>query len=348
MGINVAIISTYKQRCGIASYTENLANALAKQDANVYIVRIPRFGIKDPSIFQNILDSIPIDKIDLIHCQNEYGLYTGLENSFFPALKRLGKPIVTTMHSVGNWEIDGLTANTSDKIIVHNEFCHKRFGYPEKTCIIPHGLTPLQTPPPPREACKKRFGIQPQVPIVGYLGYISSYKGLETLIQAMTKVPNAALIIGGGWFVEKDTQYIVNLKEWTLKALPNRCQWLGYVEDEDLSMVYGLFDILCYPSRFATESGALLEGLSHECATIASAIPPFKEKEKQGALMTFKNTADLTCKIKRLLKDSTLRTTLSKGAKQYAERNAWFPTIATKHIKLYEQVLANSKKEGNK
>lgn len=348
MGINVAMISTYHVRCGISTYSENLANALAKQGVNVYVVRIPRFGLKDPRIFQNIVDSIPLDKIDLIHCQMEYGLYVGLENDFFLALKRLGKPIVTTMHSVGNWEIDVLIASVSDKIIVHNEFCYRRFAHPQKTCIIPHGLTPLQTPPPPREVCKKRLGIQPQIPVVGYIGYISSYKGLETLIEAMTKVPKAALLIGGGWFVERDTQYIVNLKEWTLKALPGRCQWLGYIEDEDLNMIYTAFDILCYPSRFATESGALLQGLSHECATVASAVPPFKEKEKQGALLTFKNANNLALKIKRLLKDSELRLNLSKGAKQYAERNAWTPNIAQKHVELYEQVMANSKKEGAK
>ena len=340
MGLNIALITTWKQRCGIASYSENLANALAKEDVNVYIIRIPRFGSKDPSIFQNIVDSIPLDKIDVIHCQHEYGLYIGSEGSFFPTLKRLGKPVVTTMHAVGQWETDSIIANASDKVIVHNQFCHRRLGYPEKVCVIPHGVTVLKTSPPPKEACKKQFGIQPNVPIVGYVGYISSYKGLETLIEAMTKVTNAGLLIGGGWFTEQDTQYIVGLKDLTNKVLPNRCQWLGFVPDEKLDTAYGAMDILVYPSRFISESGALLMALSHEKAVIARNLAPIREKLQEKALITFKTTADLTSKIKLLLQNDERRHALEKGAKKYSQENSW-EIAARKHVKLYESIIAD-------
>jgi len=339
--MKIALCTPWVTRCGIYSYSRDLANAIAKLGHNVYIVRLIRFGLRDPEYYQTLAQNFPKDA-DVFVISHEYGLYNGSEHLFYSELKNLfpNKPIVTICHSVGNWEIDSLITNASNRVIVHNDFCYKRFGYPEKTRIIPHGLSPLQTSPPPRIACKQRLGIQPEVPIVGYVGYISSYKGLETLIEAMVNVPTAALLIGGGWFVEKDTPYIMNLKEQALKMLPSRCQWLGYISEDDLSTVYGAMDILCYLSRFSTESGALLTGLSHRCVTIASSLPPFKEKEKQGALMTFKNTVDLTCKIKQLLEDNELRTSLSEGARKYAQKNSWYPNIARKHIELYESVLA--------
>jgi len=342
MGLKVAIIAPWLVKCGIYTYTQDLANALAKAGAEVYIVRLPRFGIKNVAILEDVVSRIPVDKVDIVTCQHEYGLYQGLDVSFYNTLKRLKKPIVTTMHAVGNWEVDGVIASVSDKVIVHNEFCKTRLGNYKNVEIIPHGATPSKAVPSGQ--AKKSLGIDPRIPVVGYLGFISSYKGIESIIDAMTKVENAGLLIGGGWHTDKDTEYIINLKETSLKALPNRVQWIGYVENERVPTVYGAIDILIYPSRFATESGALITALSYGKAVITSSLPPFKEKERHGALMTFANTDDLATKIKLLLNDLNLKMQLEKGAMAYAESVSW-DKIAEAHISLYEQVIADRVKQ---
>lgn len=333
--LKIAMITTWKARCGIADYSEHLAKALAKQNVDVYVIRIPRFGPKEPTIFQNVIERIPVDKVDLIHCQHEYGLFGALNKRFFPALETLKKPIVTTMHAVGNWDEDTAIMNSSQKIIVHNEFCRKRLPKTDKSIIIPHGMTPLQTPLPPPDACKARLKIHPKTPIVGYLGFVSKYKGLETLIDAVVKLPDAGLLIGGGWFVEEDTEYISSLKQRTLDVLPHRCQWLGYVAEEDLAVAYGAMDVLVYPSLFMTESGALLMALSHEKAVIASDLPPVREKD--GALTTFKDPNDLVEKIDLLLKDKGKRADLELGARKYALENSW-EEVAKLHKALYQSI----------
>jgi glycosyltransferase involved in cell wall biosynthesis len=131
----------------------------------------------------------------------------------------------------------------------------------------------------------------------------------------------------------------MNLKQKSLAALPGRCQWLGYVADEKLPTVYGAMDLVVYPSRFATESGALLMALSHGKAVLASNVPPFKEKEKLGALMTFKDVKDLRRRIKRLLKDKELRSKLEEGARRFSYQNRW-EAVAKKHVELYKQLVA--------
>jgi len=300
------------------------------------VIRLPRFGAKTAEMMQNVVDSIPVDKIDLIHVQHEYGLYQGFEGGFYAALKRLGKPIITTCHAVGvRWDVDKVVASVSDRVIVHNEFCARRFGFP--SVIIPHGTKPCETPS--AEEAKRSLGIDPRAPIVGYCGFISEYKGLEVLFEAMVKVPKVAVLVGGGWFAGPGTAYIENLKQKSLAALPGRCQWLGYVADEKLPTVYGACDIIVYPSRFATESGALLMALSHGKAVLASRVPPFKEKEKLGALMTFKDVKDLRRKIKRLLKDKELRSKLEESARRFSYQNRW-EAVAKKHVDLYKQMLA--------
>jgi glycosyltransferase involved in cell wall biosynthesis len=339
MGLSVAIITTWATRCGIFSYSRSLAYALAKLGVDVYIMRYPRLGFRSPELIEScVLDKIPIDKVDVIHVQHEYGLFVpNLEGGVYAYLKRLGKPLVSTCHATGDFTKDSVIASISDRVIVHNEWMARLFGHSEKTVIIPHGcLEPVDCPP--SEECKKALGIDPRVPIVGYQGFISPPKGVETLIEAMTKVPNAALLVGGGWFVGEETDYIMRLKQWSLQVLRGRCQWLGYVPDERLPHVYGSMSCLVYPSRWASESGALLTALSHGRAVLASNLPPFKEKEKLGALMTFKGVEDLKRKIKRLLKDEALRHRLQEGAKAYASKNSW-SAVASKHLSLYKTIL---------
>jgi len=84
--------------------------------------------------------------------------------------------------------------------------------------------------------------------------------------------------------------------------------------------------------------------LSHGKAVIASNVAPFREKEKQGALMTFKTVKDLRRKIKRLLKDDSLRVSYEKGAWEYAKKTSW-PRIAELHLSLYQDVIQKHKKQ---
>ena len=332
--MKVAMVTPWGKRirCGIRTYSENLVGALANLGVEVYVVRLPRFGKKMPELLQLVVDQIPFDKVDLVHIQEEYGLYQGLEGGFYGALVGAGKQLVSTMHAVGNWEVDSVVSEVSDKVIVHNKFCQERFGHSDKTVVIPHGCAIAECVP--MEGAKESYGLKPDWPIVGYLGFISQYKGLETLIEAMEGITDAGLIIGGGWHTEVETTYIAQLKQRSFEALPGRCQWMGFVPDEDLPRAYGAMDVVVYPSRFATESGALLTALSHGKAVIASNLTPFREKKRHGALTTFKDVSDLRRKIRKLLKDGDARRDLEKGARRYAEENSW-PKVAERHLELY-------------
>jgi len=332
--MRVALVTPWKVRCGIASYSEALSESLAEKGVDVYIVRLPRFGRKSDPIFGQVVNKIPVSDVDLIHVQHEYGLFNGHEVIFYNGLKRLGKTIVSTMHAVGNLGIDRAISDASDKMIVHNEFCRERLRFNSE--VIHHGCKPSETMM--KEEAMKRIGIDPRVPLVGYCGFISHSKGLETLIEAVSNIPNSALLMGGGWHAGPGTQYIATLNQMTQSLLPHRCKWLGFVPDDELAMAYGAMDIVVYPSVYSTESGALLMALSHGKAVIANRLPPFKEKEKLGALTTFEGVNNLTIMIRLLLKDEKMRASLEAGARAYAEANAW-EKVAEQHLTLYNDLV---------
>ena len=334
MGLKVAMITPWKKKCGIYTYSRDLVDALAEEDVDVYVVPLPRFGSKTGEIMAGIANQVPFEDVDVIHVQHEHGLYVNLEQQFYGTLKQFGKPIISTMHAVGNFHVDPTVVNNSDLVVVHNEFCRFQLKHPCK--IIPHGCKSIA--PTNKEEAKKAMGLNPEDSIVGYVGFISEYKGLETLISAMAKVPTAGLLIGGGWHTGPSTIYINQLKKYSQNLLPHRHQWIGFVPEEQMATVYGAMDIVVYPSIFSTESGALLMALGHGKAVIARELTPFKEKEKMGALRTFTDENNLVMNIKRLLRNEAGRGYLEEGARIYCEINSW-KNVAKMHIEAYEGVL---------
>ena len=332
--MNIAMITPWGVKCGIFTYSRDLIWDLAKQDQEIYVVRFPRFGMKNEAIMENLANRVPVDKIDLIHVQHEYGLTQTFDEALYRGLMQLDKPIVTTSHSIGDFKRDSRIYNSSDRVIVHNKFCKRLFGY--DPVIIPHGCKSIE--PMPRDEAKEKLGIDPRVSVVGYCGFISEAKGLETLISAMVGVKNAGIMLGGGWFSGPDTTYIATLKQKSREALGDRCKWVGFVEDHELNRFYSAMDVFVYPSRYATESGALLMGMGHHKATIASNIKPFKEKRVEGALTTFTSVNNLRNKIRRLFKNDEERELLEAGAKSYVEKYSW-ENVAKMHVKVYEEAL---------
>lgn len=334
--LSVDFVTPHMRRCGIYTYSRSLINGLVGRGVDCYVTRFPRFGKKTDELLGLTAARVPED-VDLIHLQHEYGLFKGHEGAFYNYLRRHDLPIISTCHAVGNFKVDSIISSVSDRVIVHNEFCQDKFSYP--STIIPHGCKPTETLPV--EECKTALHVNPEIPVVGYLGFITEYKGLETLIEAMIDVPEAALVIGGGYHAGSGTVYMQKLKQRSFKLLPKRVSWLGYVDEKDIPLVYGAADCVVYPSRWTTESGALLMALSHGKATISSSLTPFKEKEEEGALMTFEDVPDLSEKIKLVLGDDDLREQLERGAMSYAKSNSW-NKVAGKHVKLYREVLADA------
>jgi len=330
------MVSPWRVKCGIYAYTRNLSEALAELGVDVYVVRLPRFGVLTPDLIQAcVADKAPLEA-DVIHVQEEYGRFQNLEGAFYGALSRLRKPVVTTMHATGNFRVDQVVAGVSRKVIVHNEFCASRFGFPEKTVIIPHGCVKGECLP--KEEARKALGVPGKARVVGYLGFISPNKGLETLIEALLGLPDVALLVGGGWFVDAETEYIESLRRRSLELLKGRCLWLGYVPDGKLPAAFGAMDMFVYPSRFTSESGAVLTALGFSRATLTSRLPPFQEKEKHGALMTFTDSGDLTEKVRLLFNDASLRRRLEEAASRYAATHSW-RRVAEEHARLYRSII---------
>jgi len=118
-----------------------------------------------------------------------------------------------------------------------------------------------------------------------------------------------------------------------------RCQWLDFIPDQKLPLIYGAIDVVAYPSRYASESGALLMALGFGKPMIASNMKPFKEKEEEcQAVETFSSEQDLVAKITHYLVDDDYRRIMHENALHYANMYSW-SNIAEEHSQLYKETV---------
>ena len=328
----IAMVTPWEVRCGIATYSSFLSKALAEHDVATYIMRLNRFGHKTPQYLEHLgLRRFPKD-IPIVHCQHEYGLYNQFEVSFYDALKPFFRKvkIVTTLHGIGMKQLDVVLAQRSDLVIVHNEYQQRNFDHP--SVIIPHGITPRKCITSTR--AKAQMDIDG--PTVGCFGFISPYKGIEDILYAAKHLPEITFIIAGGYHTTTDTGYISTLKKLAAKNIV----WTGYVDDKDLPRVMGAMDACIYPSTFISESGALLTLIGFGKAVIARNLPANKDKP----IWTFNSKDHLVELITTILGDEAALRKAEHSAEQYAKRNTW-SVVAEKHINEYNTLL-NSDKYG--
>ena len=341
--LKVAMISPAFVRCGIWTYTNDLATAISKLGHKVYLVRLHRWGRPfSEEYFETLaLRRIPPD-IDICQCQHEYGLYHYGEGWFFPRLREHGVPIVTTMHASGlNLTADDVIAKHSDVVIVHNQHCQRQFRHPSK--IIAHGCTPSEplSVDQARKRLEKRWNLKlkPDEQIITIFGFISEYRGYEPVIRSMRFFPDVRLLVAGGWHLDVTTAYMMGLKRLAEEQAPGQVSWLGWIPDEELPEVFGASMVAIAGHVVSSESGALLRALSFGRCCLASSVPPFREKMRRGVLLCYRDEQDFVAKLSSLLADESVRRNYEEKARNYALRIAWYPNIARAHIRLYRSLL---------
>jgi len=316
-------------RCGIYTYSRDLVEALASQGINTYVIRLHRLGEKGQEYYEHLASRRIPKGLDIIHVQEEYGLYNNFEHVFFPLLKDLNEPpVITTMHATGvKRRADAVIGEMSDLVIVHNEFCRDKFASKEEPLIIPHGVVPRKTVP--SDEAKEELGLEG--PTAGVFGFQSPNKRLEDFLLACKQLEDVTPVIAGGSLMDVETDYMQRLK----RLGGEEVEWLGYVPDEEMPTVMGALDVCTHTSSYVSESGAILTMIGYGKAVVARDLPPNAEKP---CLELFEDVDGLAEKIRYLVENPSEREKLERKAREYAEETSW-PKIAERHKTKYKEVL---------
>ena len=235
-----------------------------------------------------------------------------------------------------------------DALICHSEHIKGRLGAEfgvqgEKITVIPHGPFFYDEPPLNLQEARTQLGIAAGHPIVLWQGILFPYKGLDVLLQAWQRVE-----------AENSTAHLLVLGTGApdlLEAVREQVRSLGlqrvtldlrFLSTEELTAAYRAADIVTYPYRAITTSGALATGLALGKAIVASDLPVFRESLTDGEnalLVPAGNPADLAFALLRLLGDRALRLQfVARVNAMHFGAQSWI-SIADKTLDVYRGVL---------
>ncbi|SDF30119.1 glycosyltransferase family 4 protein [Terriglobus roseus] len=308
---------------------------------------------------------------DVLHLQQLPALNHGINDDFrtIACAQSLGIPVVHTVHNLLPHDSgDSLRATyerlytTVDRLICHSpdvaEKLTKQFGVnAHNISVIPHGPlfeAPIETGNE-RSFARTSLNIEHDRPVVLWQGVMAPYKGLDLLLQAwercMSSWPDTAtkplLLIAGTGPASEAGLVNAAAKQFPESIRPE----IRYITTAELPLFFQASDVLVYPYRAITTSGALLTGLTYRKPIIASDLAPFRQflRNKENALLVPPgDVAAMTEALHSLLlgistagEASSIYRTLAAGAAQNQELYTSWDTIAKQTLSVYRELVRN-------
>ena len=281
-----------------------------------------------------------------------------LETWFLFYCKRLGIKMVYTVHDLlphdtaqRHWRRFHRLYQSSDALICHSESAKRQLvddcRIPsERIWIIPHGPLFYDCAAPFREHIRSKYSAEPGECLVLWQGLIFPYKGIDFLLDSWVKVQRAGgkarLVVAGTGSAE------------LLSALVRKAESLGisasvtfdfrFLPLEELTSLYSAVDMVVYPYKAVTTSGALLTGVALGKPIIATNLKAFAEILEHGEnalLVEPGDTQALAGSILRLASEPEFRLQLGARAKQLGSGDDAWRSIAKQTRECYLSVLAD-------
>lgn len=376
--MNIAMLTSVGERCGIASYTRALVPALAAlPDTSVQVVPITE-GRQTLEHYKAQAEALNAEGVDVVHIQHEHSFWGGIlpgKSGYWDLRYLIKKPVVLTAHTTYSlaellkakterrphkWLAKQLLLrNTTyrDSVetapfvaamtIVHTAAARRelieRGCNPDGVQIVPTGVPAAVPAPTGGRAFRERFGLAGRR-VVTIFGYIVPNKGYELTLDILPSLPeDVTLVIAGGARVPSEEPYAEQVKARIAQAgLQSRVVVTGYLSDEDVAEAMEGSDLVLAPHTWATGSYSVTLPLTHGRPILASDLACFQDiAGRMDSIALFKagDPSDYQQRLLALLEDPKRREALAAGARAYAKRFSW-PNVAAMTRRIYEQTIA--------
>lgn len=291
----------------------------------------------------------PVFKTDIIHIQWILNGIIGV-----PLGMMFHKPIVISVRRVvpsTRWMryVIKFVAERADYILFNSSYTRDellKFATPKKYCIIPSILnaTKFQNGKPGK--LRKKLGLSDDVLMVLYVGYLIEKKGVQYLIEAISKVKKnikkVHFVIGGDGLEAESLKRQANEL-----GVAQEVTFLGWVNHDDLPNYYCDADIFVLPSIIDSQGETetlgmvLVEAMASGLPVIGSNVGGIPDviTPEVGFLSEPKNSTDIAEKIILLLSNEKKRRTMGQAAKQWASEHFSWLSVSQKYLDIYQEVI---------
>lgn len=359
--------------------------AFGTQDSAQEHLRVRGFGIDparhtEPKPLQSVFGAVErctafgsagIDA-QVVHCHTWYTHFGGIL-----AKLNYGIPLVLTVHSLeplrpwkreqlgGGYDfslwVEKTALEMADAIIAVSketkEDVLRLFNVDEKKIhIVYNGIDLDEYQKVTATDALVRYGIDPSVPYVLFVGRITRQKGIVHLVNAIQYLhPGTQIVLCAG---APDTPEIAAEMQAAVQAVARPgVVWIREMVNK--ATVYQLYShaaVFCCPSIYEPFGIINLEAMACETAVVASAVGGIKEVVVHGEtgflvpveqmkespfepLHPDQFARDLAARINELMADPALRTKMGKAGRRRAEEQFSWAAIARQTAALYQSVV---------
>jgi glycosyltransferase involved in cell wall biosynthesis len=373
----IALIGNHlPRRCGIATFTSDLADALtvALPRADLFVVAMNEPGHRhaypervtieiaqdDLSAYRRAARAINESGADCVSLQHEYGIFGGASGSHVLALVReLRMPVVTTLHTLmaapsasERTVMDELTSLSSRLVVMSMQGASLLRGvhgvHPSKIDFIPHGIpsAPLPT------GTKHQLGLEGRSVLLTF-GLLSPGKGIEHVIDALPAIrernPDVAYVVLGATHPHvraKDGERYRDSLVARAKSLDvEGCVVFHdrFVSSAELASYLGAADVYVTPYLQPEQitSGTLAYALGAGKPVVATPYRYAREllADGRGIVVPWGKPDALARELGRLLADAPRRAILSARGRAYGETMKW-PVVGGRYAEAFARARA--------
>jgi polysaccharide biosynthesis protein PslF len=374
----IYISSFIPRKCGIATYTKDLTEAINLINpyckADIFALVKPEDKIDYPpevrfEINQYETDSyieasrlINRSNADIVVLEHEFGLYGGEFGEYIiKLLELLKKPLIITSHTIPDDAGKGYglvlkdVIRFAEKVIVMMpqslEKLVKEYRYPrEKIDIIPHGVPDI--PMEPNHRYKKKKGLEGRF-VLGNINLLSEVKGIEYTLEALRDIrkiiPDVLyLIIGQTHPVVLKTvgeKYRNFLKEKISSyGLYENVRFINkYLSLNDLVDWLKVIDIYITPYLDPQQSASGALAYAVGAGKVCISTPYLYAKEvlanNRGKIVPFRDSQAIADAVIDIFKDPQKKSAIENKTYKFGRLMTWY-NIALQHLTLFDEVIA--------
>lgn len=365
------MLSTFPPtRCGIASFSDGLANAILSAGGEDDVVRcrvqssVDRrladgeasdVARRSPDHFADILNPT-----DVVIAQHEFGLYAGVDGcGIIDILNQITAPTIAVAHTVpgqptrGQRSVLESLCDIVDAVVVMTESACERLkeGFDvdsSKIVRIPHGAATRMN------AYQERGPVMRYQPRLLTWGLLGPGKGLEWAIDAVAELrdlrPRPRYLISGvthpNVLANSSDEYrrMLMARAATSPAAGSVVFENRYRDPASLLHLVNSADlvVLPYDSMDQVTSGVLVDAIGCGRPVVATAFPHAVELLGSGAgtIVPQRDPYALARAIRTVLTDADLAKAMAAEARRIAAEHSW-PSVAARYCALAATVMSS-------
>lgn len=374
----ITFLGTYPpSRCGIGTFTHDLADAVTRADAQVRATVVAmtddafshdhpdrvgfqiRKGVQDDYV--RAADYINESDTRMVSIQHEYGIFGGTDgNHILTFLSELRKPSIATLHTVldrpspTQRAIVQEMARRCERLVVMSrlavDLLERSYAIPgERIRIIPHGIPDMRADE--QETTKAGFGLTGRRVLLTF-GLLSPSKGIEVVIRALPDLveefPDLIYVVVGVTHPEVQRR----VGEEYRASLQNEVEALGlgdhvvfrnqFVATPELCRYLQATDVYITPYLHAAQitSGTLAYAMGSGAAPVSTPYWYAKEllADGRGHLFGIGDSAGLGGVLRELLSNPDEIERTRLAAYAYSRQMLW-PQVGSDYVGLTRDLL---------